>query len=506
MNARRFGVSLRTSAVSQRERETILTQEAEIRAYIERLGYDVVADAYWFRDEAVSGDVPLTERAGGGELTDFIEAGLITEAVLVYRVSRVSREDIIGYFLLEALCAERGLALRAVAEGVDTTTEEGQFLGGLHAVWARHVKRQNLAELTAGRLRKFRQGRWLTNPPFGFRKVAEGKLAIEPLKAQAIREAWGWLVHERCTLAEVGRRWEAAGVPARFGGHWISQAVRRALTNPALKGAALFRRSRPIRQGGRFIRNVPREPSEHIIVPCPAILSEAQWDELQEALRRNRMRRARTGAAARFYFLPPVFCLECRARYYIQTRARKNLIRYYCHDWKREPGKRPCRATVRADALEGIIWGEVQYAIADSDSWLASLAEQLQSGRPDLSAAYDAARQRLANLDEGRQRLARALARGTLSEAVYDRAAREVEREWQALSSTVRTLRRQVEGEQAATERLDDLAQFLAVAATLVDADADVSLAEKRRICARLLRAIRIRRGDTLEVEIEWAT
>jgi site-specific DNA recombinase len=81
----RIALYLCVSSEEQVERESIGTQEEFLADYCKLYGLDV---AGIYKDEAVSGTVPLLERPGGRSLIEGAKAGKFASAI-VYKLDRI---------------------------------------------------------------------------------------------------------------------------------------------------------------------------------------------------------------------------------------------------------------------------------------------------------------------------------------------------------------------------------------------------------------------------------
>src|SRR5687768_10123090 len=81
---------LRVSSDEQREHQTIKTQEDAIQRYVELTGLEIFA---WYRDDGVSGTVPMAQRPAGKALMADASRGCFEE-VLVFKIDRLGRDDL----------------------------------------------------------------------------------------------------------------------------------------------------------------------------------------------------------------------------------------------------------------------------------------------------------------------------------------------------------------------------------------------------------------------------
>ena len=105
--AERIALYMRVSSEEQAERMTIKTQDEFLDQYCALYGHEV---AGVYKDEAISGTVPMHERPQGRRLLDDAKSGAF-QTVLVYRLDRVGRSLIVVVDAHDRL-GESGIALK----------------------------------------------------------------------------------------------------------------------------------------------------------------------------------------------------------------------------------------------------------------------------------------------------------------------------------------------------------------------------------------------------------
>jgi site-specific DNA recombinase len=114
---------LRVSSEEQRDRETIEIQDDFLEQY--RSLYELeVAEIY--KDDGVSGTIPLHERPEGRRLLEDAKEGNFG-ALLVYRLDRLGRSLLVIVDAHDRL-QEAGVALRSATEPIDTSTPSGRLI------------------------------------------------------------------------------------------------------------------------------------------------------------------------------------------------------------------------------------------------------------------------------------------------------------------------------------------------------------------------------------------
>jgi site-specific DNA recombinase len=375
---RRFAFMARVSSKEQAERENIDAQVREARVYFERNGIDPDTEVYYFLDDAISGNMNIWERPAGMELRQYVEAGRIEEAVVAWRINRVNRLDVISYFMLEGLCEDYGLALRTIHENVDTQKPGGQIAGGIYALMAREERRGMMADIVKGRRDKAARGRWQggTIPPYGHRRRSDFQLEIDPVPAAIILEARDKLVHQGYSMSAVCKALEAEGVPTAKGGtRWHVTALRKILSNPSLYGEARYFTTQEVRRRDKRVQ-IPRPPEEHIIVPCPPIMTRGEWEELQTWMTRNSSEYGPNGNFEQRTIFATVLCAVCGSRYYpVEKTHRAHTYIRFQHAWHK-PEQRACvqrSKTYMVADIDVRVWAQVRAVILDPASWRESV-------------------------------------------------------------------------------------------------------------------------------------
>lgn len=269
-----------------------------------------------------------------------------------------------------------------------------------------------------------------------------GRYVVVQDEAVVVRDIWRRALSGE-SLRQIARALEAQGVPYRQrGSAWRADTIRTILRNPAYKGEATYgRKSHRKVEDGERIRTLThaRLPQEVVYVPCPAFVSAAEWDAVQERLRTNRRTMGAPGRRALLSGL--LRCPECGRGLYM---TRMTRAYYYTCDGGRQQPVTCSRRRWQGPALERLVVGVVG-DLASSPAVVASVLR---------SAAVDGQRE-TADL----RSLERALESARRGEAAAVRA--EVEARAAGRDATV-----YVEMVDAATRRRVEAQEALAVAQT----------------------------------------
>src|SRR5215207_4825045 len=204
----RIALYLRVSSEEQVERESIGTQEEFLADYCKLYGHEV---AGIYKDEAVSGTVPLLERPGGRRLIEDAKASKFASAI-VYKLDRIGRTLLVVVDAHDRLM-EAGVAFRSATEPVDTSTPAGRLIFQMLASFA-EFERSTIAERSRDGLhRAFKAGAQPGRIPYGYDLDKDGRFTVVEEEAAVVREIIT-NVAAGATLYSEAQRLNTEGVPS----------------------------------------------------------------------------------------------------------------------------------------------------------------------------------------------------------------------------------------------------------------------------------------------------
>ena len=410
----------------------------------ERACVDFVLKSGWHLVECIRDTASgySLERPGIAHLRRLLRQGR-ADVVIAYAVDRLSRnQNQIGVLFDEAAQAEARLEF--VTEKFEDTAI-GRFILAARAFIA-EVEREKIAERTMrGKLERARSGRipqamgkgcygYVYNP-------ATGRREIDPVQAEVVRRIFRRYAETR-SFSAVSAELNDAGIPAFSGGRWYPLTICRMLTNESYTGRLIYRRTRwvPVRGGadGKARRRAIERPMDEWIEiegASPRIIDQGLWRRVQ-AIIQDPERTARR-PTKRFYALRGrIKCALCDGAMVGQTMKVKGrpytyYVCRYAYD-KHTRYRCPAR-NVRADALEGGIWGEVKRIPSDPTVVLREL-QQLSHATPDTQELERLHREISALLDR-EKRLVRLYTFGEIDEAVVREEGANLQRQRSQLES-----------------------------------------------------------------------
>jgi len=485
VNDLRPALYARVSSDQQVRDQTIASQMAAVRLRIEGDGL-TLDDDNCFIDEGVSGAVlirPALER-----LRDRAAEGAF-DRLYVLCPDRLARTYAHQVLLLEEL-TRAGVEVVFLNHTHDHTPE-GQLLLQVQGIIAEYERAKIQERNRRGKMHAARTGAAsvMGSAPYGYRYIrrdpdgGDARYEVIPEEAEWVRRMFTWVSLEDCSLADVCRRLDDAGVPTRHRRRgWCISTVAQMLANTAYIGTAVYgatrmgprradlRRPRRLKEGRtRSPHSIYRtDPSEQIPIPVPAIVDAHLFEAAGERLAANR-RRKRIGVVGATVLLQGLLvCARCGYAYHGSSSKpeKKNRYRYY-----RCGGGYPSR--VGADAVcknrllnmrkaDEAVWEDVRGILLDPHR-LAEEHHRRLSG-PALAETPRAAlwARRVAALRRGIERLIDAYQNGDISKDEFEpriRSSRERLAQLEGMASAVEDREQYEEGLRLTIGRLDEFSK-----------------------------------------------
>jgi len=375
----------RVSSEQQAEEGTVESQVAALRERVEAEGVDLSKEMT-FIDEGYSGANLI--RPGLEQLRDVVALqGL--DRLYVHSPDRLARRYAYQVLLMDEF-------QRAGVEVVFLNRElghspEDELLLQVQGMIAEYERAKILERSRRGKRYAARCGdvAVLSGAPYGYHYVSKqegaGQASYEiiPEEAQVVQDIFAWVGRERCSLREVCRRLQKAGVRTRSGETvWDRSVIWGMLKNPAYKGQAAYGKTQqgPMKarlRPQRHCQEHPKRPKSitklspdtWVLISVPALVDGALFEAVQAQLQENRQRARQGKRGARYLLQGLLVCAQCRYAYYgkaISNKAARGKQRDYAYyrcigsDAYRFGGERICdNLQVRTDRLDQYVWEEV---------------------------------------------------------------------------------------------------------------------------------------------------
>jgi site-specific DNA recombinase len=459
---RRVATYERVSSEDQRERETIKTQTDELARRLDREPDVELVERY--ADDGVSGTIPLAERPAGRQLMAGASAGRFGE-LWVYKLDRLGR-DAVDLLVVRRRLIELGIRVISVVEA-----EPDLLSYDVQAVVADHYRREFLRRSADGMNRAAREGRYPGGiVAFGFvvagtkesaRLVPDTALLWADLSAtDVVRRIYGRIGIDGWTCPRVAAELNDLGVPTHYGrdgrgvrgkrtqGVWRCGRIRNLVLNPVYKGVLQY--------GRRANRQ-----REVIAASVEPLVSPELWQAAQETLARNRTVARNT---VRRYLLKGVMHCAIDGLTYVGSRGRDGVAWYRCGGQLVERGPLPGRCpgqSIRTDAIEPIIWADVDRWLRDPGDVLADLecARAAESQSAIAEAESITIGRALEALEAQRKQVLALNIRGRLPDVELDGELDRIAAERIALEARVAALESR-RGEEVPEMAIDSLAKI----------------------------------------------
>lgn len=497
----------RVSSDDQQERETIQSQIEFGTKYCELHQMNIGA---WYKDDGVSGTIPLELRPDGKQLIEDAKAGKF-KTLLIYNMKRLGRKARITLDAIYQL-EEYGVKIKSMTEPFDTGDPMGRFIITVLAGQAEFDRDTLLDTLWHGANRVARLGRWLGGiVPYGYRVNPKKYLEINPdpipgkeefSEPDVIRLMYHLVGNEKWSTVKVANYFNALHIPPSYvkddrtikkgkrkektAGIWRPGRIRNMIVNETYKGTHVY--------GKRANRE-----RELITREVPAIVSEAQWDAAQEALRTNLLESTRN--SRRLYLLRGLIKCQCCGLTYCGT-TYKNKSYYACGgklSFKGPIQGRCPSKNMPAVWLEEMVWQEcvefIQYP-GDAIKELGASMYQQEEKKQTIEEEALLIQRSLEQKQMERQKILTLYRQQLITALDVEQQLQLVLTEANALESRLRELQATLEDEKSVLHQFDSAEALLEELRNKIEGE--VSFETKRSIIKTLVQSIQI---ETIEAK-----
>ena len=311
--------------------------------YAARNGYELVR---LYADEGISGTSLKKREAFHALLRD---AGMgHFDMVVVKDVSRFARNTV---DFLQSIRTLKALGVNTLFLTANMETLGGsEFVLTLFGALAQEESVNLSKRVKFGKKLNAQKGR-VPLRVFGYRRIDNFTLEIDPTEAEAVREIYRLYLQEGLGLRKISQRLNEAGIPTKLGCRWEAKGVRRILTNPLYSGHYVNHKYEigDVLEGKQV--PLPAEEHFHHLRPDWAIVSEADFAAVQAAVAR---RSRKSGPAvdsshlrhsSRYAFSGLIRCEECG--YAFRRRQYRGNPPYWLCSSNDHSTAAPCDNTVR---------------------------------------------------------------------------------------------------------------------------------------------------------------
>ncbi len=430
-----------------------------------------------------------------------IEAGKVG-CVITKDLSRLGRNYIEAGSYIEIFFPKHNVRYIAVTDGVDSLTRQEMditpFKNILNDMYSRDISKKVLA----GRMTRSRQGKFCGGqPPLGLMRDPDekGHLITDPETAPVIRrifelalDGWGCmriakqLMDDKVPITRVKANTECDVNYYSWGSARISHILR----NPFYKGAHLVCRTHQKGIRSNTYDIIPRENWEVIENCHEAIVTPAEWEQVQEII--DRRPTIMKGNACPFYniFHGIIYCATCgksmQVRYEKVGRTGKNRFTgkerepidkayYICQTYNRL-GKNACTShKIEARDLYNLVLKDIQdlaaMALKDADVFYQRLSSRMErrymADASEMQKECDRLEARNQEIDSMFMSLYTDKAKGILTEQRFLKLTASLEQEQEAnrkrLQDLMLAMRRTDEQESDVRTFMQEIRKYAAI-------------------------------------------
>lgn len=417
-------VYCRVSSEVQQERQTIESQVEFAQKYCD---LNSIAITKIYRDDGITGTLPLQDRPAGTELLADAKDGRF-QLVLIFKLDRLGRSTRVILNAVHDLDA-MDIKVRSMTEPFDTSNASGRFLLTILAGVADLERSNILQRMDLGATRAAKDGKWLGGiVPYGYFKNDAGYLEPNEItipgtdmsEVDVVRTMYHMCADEGASTLKISDHLNALGIPPAWVAHnlggkrrnntsgmWGSSRILRILRASTYKGIHEYgKRS----QRGR----------ETISRQVPAIVDEGTWEKAQVVLKGNKID-AMKNAKHQYLLKSIIKCELCGATYRGNPAGKTCRDGYYSCGGRanyRRMNREKCQGmSINMKWLDDFVWNDclrfinnpglvidsIEAAAADIDA--DGKTEKLLRGRlaeldADHERMLDLYRQKIIGLDD----------------------------------------------------------------------------------------------------------
>jgi site-specific DNA recombinase len=509
-------IYVRVSTDRQALAQTIDQQIERLRFHLQSEGQELHAE-HIFRDDGYSG--ATLNRPGLDRLRDQLREGGI-ERVLIASPDRLARNYVHQMVLLEEF--ERYGCQVDFLDQLMSQDPQQHLLLQIRGAVAEYERTLIAERMRRGRQVKLRAGLLLPwpSPPYGYREHPDhprdpARVELEPTEGAVVQELFRRYAQDQETLVGLSKYLLHLGIKSPRGKRrWSSATLRGVLSNPAYTGTVYVNRQRlrPARRRRSATHPMGkpaagRDPAPHeewtFVTTIPAMVSQADFDDVQAKLGLNQQRASRHNTVHSYLLRALVSCRRCQAAYTALTSASGHSY-YRC--WRSVQGLEAqsdarCQARYSpADQLDALVWHDLCELLAHPE-WIGYALRRAHGGHwlpQELQARKETLRHAQTALATQLDRMTEAYLREVIPLAEYERRRQDLEQKQHAVAAQETQLEAQVDRQGKLTGMVTSIEAFCQRVRSGL---AQATFAQKRTLVELLIDRVLVDNGD---VEIRY--
>lgn len=376
--AKAAAIYARYSSSAQND-ASIEQQIAECRQYAEDNNLTIVAA---YEDRAISGRTD--KRPGFQKMLRAAERGEF-QVLLAYKSNRIAR-NMQSALTYEKRLSDAGVRIVYCKEAFDDNAT-GRFMLRMMMNMNQFYSENMSEDIKRGMRDSAAKGRIVGAIPYGYRRGADDRLAVDEAEAAVVREIFRRYLNDE-TLADLRRDLNARGLRTKHNRPWARNSFHNILTNEKYTGSYTF--------GDTRVEDA-----------IPAIIEKGVYQMAQRKLQRESVVRKRHRGDADYLLTGKLFCGHCLAPMVGMSGRSHTGSEHHYYACQTRRTKHTCdKANVRRDYIEQEVVRAIQTTVLDDDTviWIADTLMEMsqqfraQSGLADYEAQLRDVKRQIANI------------------------------------------------------------------------------------------------------------
>lgn len=449
-----------------------------------------------YKDEGLSGTLPIDERPAFSSLIDDVISGIITK-VYVYDQSRLERSPEVR-FAIQKVFKQQEIELYT-ANGLVLNDETTDFVGivmsAANSLFVEVTKKKIKSVLK----RNAQDGRRFGILPYGYSVDKDNKLIVDEKESLIIKRIFKLSI-EGVGTNRIAELLNTDKVPTRYNGmsgtistkdkydkrittrekssvQWSGNSIRGILNNTIYKG---------LRKWGKDYYS------------APAIFEDVYWNKVNENLKNNRNNSGKV--VDHIYLLKGLLrCGKCGRNYYGRTRVSKKDNFYMCSS-KRIKSENCGNRSINIDVLDKLIWamfrGEDKFTLLIQEYFKNNSSEDVKKELKDKISSLDIIIKRL---DKDKERLVDLILSGAIESGDVKSRMDKIRTERGDIEKQLYNFEEQLLSIEGLNFQLDTILNELNLPASVVFED-------KKELLKKYIKSIKIYydNKDTYYIEIDF--
>ncbi|MCD7848222.1 MAG: DUF4368 domain-containing protein [Oscillospiraceae bacterium] len=467
------------------ESNSIQNQKIMLQRYVDEHGY---TNTKILVDDGYTGT--NFNRPGVQEGFELVKQGLVG-CWIVKDLSRFGRDYLTVGRYTDIIFPSLDVRFIAINDGVDSEKGDADGFSAIRNLFNEWYPRDTSKKIRAVFRQKGTSGKHIGNPVFGYRLDPEDKdrWIVDEEAAAVVRRIFDLTIAGKgpTQIARILEQEKVLTISAYYAKNpeqnkhlkvpedpyrWSDHSVIRVLENMEYTGCTC--NFKTYSKSYKLKKRFPNTVEDMVIFPNTqeAIISQAQWDRVQE-LRKNKRRN--TKAERQGLFSGLLFCADCGSKLHFSTSKsfEGRQDHYVCSNYKSNRGD--CSAHyIREDVLRELVLERIrsvnEYIQKDvegfQEEWLQCNREAQEKSIKADKKRLEQAKKRLSDLDVIMSKLYEDHALGNLSTDRYKKMFADYEAEQKQLELEISVTEDWVESREKADDNMDS---FIALTKKYVD-------------------------------------